>query len=124
MGIAAGSVVPPGSKLKSGFYYSGSPATKTRQLTQPEIASIADTAKDFSELALDHSWECSKGYKQIIEDEEMYEDTMARDEEEYSREAGVDADYLGQGSPGHIFDSTLSKPKGHTNWMKKSSDLD
>lgn len=109
--IAAGSIIPPGSKLHSGFYYSGSPATKTRELTQPEIASIADTANDSAELALDHSFECSKVYKQIIEDEEMYEDTMARDEEEYSRESGIDADYLNQGAPGHIFDTTLSKPE-------------
>lgn len=34
--LAAGSVVPPGKRLKSGWLYRGSPATAVRELTQDE----------------------------------------------------------------------------------------
>ncbi len=38
--IAAGSLVPPGKTLESGYMYMGSPAKQTRKLTDEEIASI------------------------------------------------------------------------------------
>lgn len=38
--IAAGSLVPPGKELESGYLYMGSPATKARELTEDEIQSI------------------------------------------------------------------------------------
>lgn len=38
--IAAGSLVPPGRTLESGYMYMGSPVKQTRKLTDEEIASI------------------------------------------------------------------------------------
>jgi len=38
--IAAGSLVPPGKKLESGYMYMGSPVRQTRKLSEEEIASI------------------------------------------------------------------------------------
>ena len=45
--IAAGTLVPPGKKLESGFLYMGSPAKKARELTDEEIASIRQSADNY-----------------------------------------------------------------------------
>lgn len=45
--IAAGSLVPPGKKLELGYMYMGSPAKKTRKLTQEEIDSIPKYAENY-----------------------------------------------------------------------------
>ena len=45
--IAAGSLVPPGKTLESGYMYMGSPVRKTRTLTDEEIASIPQYADNY-----------------------------------------------------------------------------
>jgi len=45
--IAAGSLVPPGKKLESGFLYMGTPAKKVRELTDEEIQHIAQNAENY-----------------------------------------------------------------------------
>lgn len=45
--IAAGSLVPPGKILESGFMYMGSPVKKARPLTEKEIASIPQYAANY-----------------------------------------------------------------------------
>ncbi|HEX6983285.1 MAG TPA: gamma carbonic anhydrase family protein [Balneolaceae bacterium] len=45
--VAAGSLVPPGKRLESGFMYMGSPVKKTRKLTDEEIASIKKLADSY-----------------------------------------------------------------------------
>lgn len=45
--IAAGSLVPPGKTLESGYMYMGSPAKQTRKLTEEEIASIPKYASNY-----------------------------------------------------------------------------
>jgi carbonic anhydrase/acetyltransferase-like protein (isoleucine patch superfamily) len=45
--VAAGSLVPPGKHLESGFLYIGTPVKQTRKLTDEEHASIAEHANNY-----------------------------------------------------------------------------
>lgn len=45
--IAAGTLVPPGKELESGWLYMGSPAKKTRKLSDEETASIKQSADNY-----------------------------------------------------------------------------
>jgi len=45
--IAAGTLVPPGKKLESGWLYMGSPAKKARKLSDDEILSIKQSAQNY-----------------------------------------------------------------------------
>lgn len=45
--IAAGSLVPPGRRLESGYMYMGSPVKQTRKLTEEEIGSIPKYASNY-----------------------------------------------------------------------------
>lgn len=45
--IAAGSLVPPGKRLESGYMYMGSPVKQTRKLTDEEMASIPQYAERY-----------------------------------------------------------------------------
>ena len=48
--LAAGSLVPPGKRLESGFMYKGSPAQKARPLTAEELAYFTYTAGHYVKL--------------------------------------------------------------------------
>lgn len=45
--IAAGSLVPPGKRLESGYLYMGSPVKQARKLTDEEIASIRQYSQNY-----------------------------------------------------------------------------
>lgn len=45
--VAAGTLVPPGKTLESGYLYMGSPAKKARKLTIEEVASIRQYASNY-----------------------------------------------------------------------------
>lgn len=45
--IAAGSLVPPGKELESGYLYMGAPVKKVRKLTEEEINSIRQNAENY-----------------------------------------------------------------------------
>ena len=112
--IAPGSIVSPGTNVGSGELWAGSPAKHVSSLTPQEIATIAEMAMEIAELASLHAYECSKDYKQLAQDEEMYYDNEIRDEDYWSptKDAHVyDGDVLGQGPPGRIFNSTLTHPE-------------
>ncbi|MGF1670425.1 MAG: gamma carbonic anhydrase family protein [Balneolaceae bacterium] len=55
--IAAGSLVPPGKKLVSGYLYMGSPVKQARKLSDEEIESISRHAENYIKY--------SRAYKQI-----------------------------------------------------------
>lgn len=48
--LGAGSLVPPGKRLESGWLYMGSPAKKIRPLTEEEIADFYDSARRYVAL--------------------------------------------------------------------------
>lgn len=52
--LAAGSIVPPGKVLESGFLYRGSPAKKSRPLSEKERSFFAYTAKNYVKLKDQH----------------------------------------------------------------------
>jgi gamma-carbonic anhydrase len=45
--VAAGTLVPPGKRLESGYMYMGSPAKQVRKLTDDEIRSIRESAAGY-----------------------------------------------------------------------------
>jgi len=45
--VAAGTLVPPGKELESGYLYMGSPAKKARKLTDEEMKSIHQSAQNY-----------------------------------------------------------------------------
>lgn len=45
--VAAGSLVPPGKRLESGYMYMGSPVEQKRKLTEDEIKSIGEHASSY-----------------------------------------------------------------------------
>ena len=49
--VAAGSLVPPGKRLESGYMYMGSPVKKTRELTEQEITSIKEHSDNYVKYA-------------------------------------------------------------------------
>ena len=48
--LGAGSLVPPGKVLKSGFLYVGSPAKQARPLTEAELAFLPQSADNYVKL--------------------------------------------------------------------------
>lgn len=49
--LAAGSLVPPGKHLESGYLYMGSPARQVRELNEKEIKSIKDHSQNYVKYA-------------------------------------------------------------------------
>ena len=112
--IAPGSIVSPGTVCESGFLYAGSPAKQVRALTDEEKASIWETSEDTAELAALHAIECAKTEAEVQADIDKYEDLQDRDPDYWQplKDGDVDdLDVLGQGVPGRIFDSTLTRPE-------------
>ena len=52
--VGAGSVVPPGKRLQSGFLYLGSPVKQVRPLTDEEKAFLAQSAVNYINLAQEY----------------------------------------------------------------------
>jgi len=49
--IAAGTLVPPGKVLESGYLYKGNPARQARPLTEKELTFFDYTSKRYVDLA-------------------------------------------------------------------------
>jgi len=52
--IAAGALVTPGKRLRSGYLYTGSPARETRQLSEKELAYFTYSANNYVGLKDQH----------------------------------------------------------------------
>lgn len=52
--IAAGALVTPGKRLRSGYLYAGSPAREVRQLTEGELAYFTYSANNYVKLKDQH----------------------------------------------------------------------
>ncbi|MDN0074828.1 gamma carbonic anhydrase family protein [Crenobacter sp. SG2303] len=52
--IGAGSLVPPGKRLESGWLYMGSPVKPVRRLTESELANFEYSAQHYIRLAAKH----------------------------------------------------------------------
>lgn len=52
--VAAGSLVPPGKRLEGGFLYVGSPARRSREITQQEREYLRYSAAHYARLARKH----------------------------------------------------------------------
>lgn len=57
--IGAGSLVPPGKRLESGFLYVGSPVKQARPLTEQERAFLPTSAENYVQLKNDYIKESS-----------------------------------------------------------------
>ena len=70
--VAAGSVVPPGKRLESGYLYMGIPAKKARELTKEEILSIKQNAENYIKY--------QRTYRQVDEYDEnpFYQDNRRK----------------------------------------------
>lgn len=55
--IGAGTLVPPGKKLTSGFLYIGSPCRQARPLTEKEMGYFTYTAGHYVKLKNEHTME-------------------------------------------------------------------
>ena len=110
--VAPGAVVTPGTVVKSGELWAGAPAKMVRVLTEDEQKAILATAEEQVVLAQMHAFENSKDYHQLAKDEEELRDKRERNPEYWDPKTYVDKDdYLGQGQPGYIFNSTLTHPE-------------
>lgn len=58
--IGAGTLVPPGKTLESGFLYFGSPCRKARRLTEKEMGFFAYTAGHYVKLKNEHLFELAQ----------------------------------------------------------------
>ncbi|WP_337841940.1 gamma carbonic anhydrase family protein [Rheinheimera sp.] len=56
--IGAGSLVPPGKRLESGFLYVGSPVKQARPLTEAELAFLPQSAENYVRLKDEYLAEC------------------------------------------------------------------
>ncbi|WP_407412018.1 gamma carbonic anhydrase family protein [Acinetobacter sp.] len=52
--IGAGSLVPPGKRLESGYLYMGSPVKKVRELTEKERAFLPYSAQNYVKVSRDY----------------------------------------------------------------------
>jgi gamma-carbonic anhydrase len=108
--VAAGSILPRNKVVPSGELWAGCPATKVRDLTATEVASIAKTALENVELASVHAQETAKSWEEIAEDEYNYEQKVRRNESYYKRLTPEQMSFkLGElenhAIPGRVFDS-------------------
>lgn len=86
--VAAGSLVRQNTRIPSGQVWGGNPAKFLRNLTEEEIAFIAQSATNYINLARVHAGENDKSFDEI-EFEKVLRKKFARKDEEYDSMIGV-----------------------------------
>jgi len=120
--IAPGAIVTPGTKVPAGQLWSGVPAKHLRDLTAEEIEAIMATATETATLSKQHALECSKSFEEVEAEKYEWDDAQIRNDDYLPRvQPGQhpEDDYMGQGTPGLIFNSKLKQvvqPKQKAEW--------
>ena len=118
--VAPGAVVTPGTVVPGGELWAGAPAKMVRVLTEVEIKAMQETREEQEVLAQMHAFENSKDYEQLTKDLEELRDKQQRAPDYWQPKEYVDKeDYLGQGKPGYIFNTTLTHPEEGLKFLKE-----
>ncbi|GJN37998.1 hypothetical protein PR202_gb27004 [Eleusine coracana subsp. coracana] len=96
--VAAGALVRQNTRIPCGEVWGGNPAKFLRKLTDEEIAFIAQSAANYSELAKAHAAENAKPVEKI-EFEKVLRKKFAHQDEEYDSMIGVTRDAPPELSP-------------------------
>ncbi|KAI8018373.1 hypothetical protein LOK49_LG04G01141 [Camellia lanceoleosa] len=86
--VAAGALVRQNTRIPCGEVWGGNPAKFLRKLTEEEIAFIAQSATNYTNLAQVHAAENAKSFDEI-EFEKVLRKKFARRDEEYDSMLGV-----------------------------------
>ncbi|CAI0436120.1 unnamed protein product [Linum tenue] len=86
--VAAGALVRQNTRIPAGEVWGGNPAKFLRKLTDEEMAFIAESAANYSNLAQVHATENAKPFDEI-EFEKMLRKKFANRDEEYDSMLGV-----------------------------------
>ncbi len=117
----AGSIVTPGTQVKAGELWAGSPAKKVRDLTNDEIAYNKSMCMHTAELAAVHIVENSKSFEQILaEEQEAMEEDDGIAEMLLTRQPHESESIEGLGHPGRIFRSVFTHPEQYFDEKSKT----
>ena len=83
--VAAGTLVPPGKRLESGYLYMGSPARQVRELTDEDRQMIVENAENYVTYSRAHMQLDSYDHNPFYDDPEE-RDTGKREEDDASEE--------------------------------------
>lgn len=86
--VAAGALVRQNTRIPSGEVWGGNPAKFLRKLTEEEIAFIAQSAKNYTNLAQLHAAENAKSFEEIELEKDLRK-KWARRDDEYDSMLGV-----------------------------------
>ena len=110
--VAPGAVVTPGTVVPGGELWAGAPAKMVRVLAEEDFKAMEEMKQEQQVLAQMHAFENAKDYEQLAKDEEELKDSQQRAPDYWQPKHYVDTeDYLGQGKPGYIFNTTLTHPE-------------
>eukprot|EP00877_Chromochloris_zofingiensis_P011310 jgi/Chrzof1/6432/Cz18g10140.t1 len=87
--VAAGAVVTPGSVIKSGEIWAGSPAKLLRTMSDDEQAFVAESAERYVHLAMVHRTENSKAFEEVYLDKKIIDERSWRERSDIDVHQGI-----------------------------------
>uniref|UniRef100_A0A7S2V1B4 Gamma carbonic anhydrase n=1 Tax=Fibrocapsa japonica TaxID=94617 RepID=A0A7S2V1B4_9STRA len=109
--LAPGSVLGAGKTLPAGELWAGVPAKSVRNLSGPEREGIVATAAGQEQMAGLYAHEMSKGWFEILDDEDRDWSRRMRDPDDEIDFKPEDPDLVDGQVPGRIFDNKLNTGK-------------